>query len=643
MAQFAELFMDSEVLNKFYDKIDSEWLETCFYKFENISDIQNDLILLKQIVGLHDLDIQISIFKQIKHLDKVFHIAHKYRIKHYNTLLKLAINDILQLERLNIYKNLCCDIMHDIFNTDSEKINIIKYILEFQEYHVDINDFIYNKNLLDYGFSKKINGIINTQSIAKKADFDVVQYLYDINYPYCGLFCLDAAEHGRVDILQFIYLHYGYHLISEIPEKACANGHLNVLQWAYNIGIAIDPQCLTHAVISGSIDIIEYLDNIGINICNNNPGFLALTAAQYGRLNVLQFLDTKNYNWYTAHIFSRSLLSGNVDLLNWLIIKCELIDNTGVIYWHIYDDNELQSLISGISKNINLFKWAILRGYTFDCDILVPLIENANLETFIEAVKYISPNSVNTNKKKLDISTTISKLYNSNNKQIFYWMYVNAKYNKCLEFITFDFDAIAKAAVDCNDLYGLIWAVENGGNMNHMMYLSAISNKNIEMLNWLYSNLCPTTDEKYTNKKTMEYLYEIKYDIKYDIKYAIKYTESAIKSGNLDTIKWVKQHLGWYEQSMKYNNKTHNFDTVIYAIALENGYLDIANWAISQSYIPDSDVWKYAAIAGRFDMLQWIINSGLHIDFDFDLKNSPYYPNIILKWSYTNKYNNFYN
>lgn len=290
--------------------------------------------------------------------------------------LKLLYDKGCEITSINITK----EILEDMVERDY--LDMFRYL--FQEIRMQMpnetTETIF-KMAMKYHRQNIIDWILyNFRDQLKKFSTDVI---------------VTAAEYGYLDVLKMLHeSNKSDELKKDIPFEALENainqGYLEIAKWIHskqkysNLSCSVD-----NAVIKGYYNVIEWAqEEIGISY-DNQSLFIAAECNHFDVVKLLFFIDededdfsdtesVQSTAYKSKDIFDRAILSGNIEMLDWLI------DNgavpTGEAYcnvaksghYHLLDylsgvditfhneiDNYATSAMLSASENrsFNIIKW----------------------------------------------------------------------------------------------------------------------------------------------------------------------------------------------------------------------------------------------------------------------------------------------
>jgi hypothetical protein len=166
-----------------------------------------------------------------------------------------------------------------------------------------------------------------------------------------NLYITNAAYQGFLNIMEYLKIlgHNGDYFTF---AYAAVNGHLNIIKWIYKDNNIPDDNRYNYnwicnfAALGGHLNIIEWLKNNNfldiktpvlcsfqgqqeVDICILSNGqkknnhhidlWTALYAAEYGYLNILEWLKDNNHKIYTTRLtYAHAIKGGHMDVIEWI-------------------------------------------------------------------------------------------------------------------------------------------------------------------------------------------------------------------------------------------------------------------------------------------------------------------------------------
>lgn len=285
----------------------------------------------------------------INELMSAIKLLHKYGVDEYyhkiiNVLRKmLFMLDYSQKNReILSLPEMCTDIMEDII-MDSEKSGIIYWLMGYP-ISLTINDFIFNEELLDYGLSRRYEGILNINILAKYGTpkiiekFNRTKYWEIIKYTVCE----KIAIHGNLELMKWCRekkFAWGYS-----AQQSAKHGHFEMLKWIKESGCKFDERVCSEAAKGGQLDILVWLRE------NNCPWdkFTTRNIAERGDfITLIWAINNKcEYDYVT---WMKTAKAGNLEILKWANQKKIRLDP--IIFDHPI-----------VKKQNKIIKWAKSKG-----------------------------------------------------------------------------------------------------------------------------------------------------------------------------------------------------------------------------------------------------------------------------------------
>eukprot|EP00594_Rhizosolenia_setigera_P015229 CAMPEP_0178980314 /NCGR_PEP_ID=MMETSP0789-20121207/26417_1 /TAXON_ID=3005 /ORGANISM="Rhizosolenia setigera, Strain CCMP 1694" /LENGTH=238 /DNA_ID=CAMNT_0020670693 /DNA_START=152 /DNA_END=868 /DNA_ORIENTATION=- len=132
--------------------------------------------------------------------------------------------------------------------------------------------------------------------------------------------CDVAAEEGRIDILDEVLNNVEdeenkEYVFGDVDYAAARGGKLNVMKWFDTKEFDIDEyECAEVAACHGHIHILQWLwEEKGLELY----GGLYNWAIEGGQLNVMKWLREQEVDW-CVYTFKYAAIKGNLDVLQWL-------------------------------------------------------------------------------------------------------------------------------------------------------------------------------------------------------------------------------------------------------------------------------------------------------------------------------------
>lgn len=272
------IFAESIVLASF---IETEL--TPQYIKENYKEILPEFLDIENLQSDFD-NLYSANLAQIKHLENILIILHKYGIKkYYNIMLEYIVWEILNLKI--IPSILCSDIINDIINYNNDFTKILKHLLTNESPDLTKEDYTFSIPLYkSLHFKHKNVDNINLEYAIKYGLLDVIIYLFERRDCSVATICNRAAEYGKLEILEWAhkngcqwnemtcaYAAYGGNIdilkwlrMNDCPwneitcAKAALGGNFDILKWARKNGCRWDEMTCTFAAAKGCLEILQW-------------------------------------------------------------------------------------------------------------------------------------------------------------------------------------------------------------------------------------------------------------------------------------------------------------------------------------------------------------------------------------------------
>ena len=188
----------------------------------------------------------------------------------------------------------------NINKMDIHKLSLLLYLIP-----IDIKVYI-----LQYIIVPKSLLILN---------FELLKFLYGINYLINEDICFEAASNGRTDILRWAKCK-GFSSNENIYIVAWRNGHYNCLNFLKKNGFGFSKNLSLIAAKKGYLDILRF-----IIYDKKNPRYsinkLLQEAAIHNQLPIIQLIIANNINYRKSvckSVFSNAALHGHLSIIKWL-------------------------------------------------------------------------------------------------------------------------------------------------------------------------------------------------------------------------------------------------------------------------------------------------------------------------------------
>ncbi len=304
--------------------------------------------------------------------------------------------------------------------------------------------------------------------------YHILQWMHQIGFvAICSADLCYAVEANDIDMCRWVLsnnIDIDEDEIISITESAIKTGNMEIILFLHerNLIDNNDSEAYYIAVKNNSYDIIQWLISIGCPI----PHYALSIACNNCDVNMLNYLISKGFDMFHNEFSIRDALhGGKLENIKWL--------HTHGYRW---DDNTIMD--ASVSGNVELVKWLKECGCKMNGMIHISIIQRG----YIDMIKYLFENGCTLPD---DICIEACKY---NRIDILKWYYMKTN--------TFDENACLIACSTRN--YNIMkWAYSVGIKLNYRMYNLAISNGDIDILDWLHVNECPINqDEAFTSAGT---------------------------------------------------------------------------------------------------------------------------------------------
>lgn len=211
------------------------------------------------------------------------------------------------------------DAIKDILSNCSEDDNVWVAEWACKDNHLDII-----KHLVENGF--EIHGDANSaiSEASSYGQLEIVKYLIDNGADVtCSLEC--ASSYGQSNIVEFLLDNYKSRIdrYDKSLRTATRSNHLEVIKLLLNNG-GDAVACLRYATTDGYIEIVKYIEGLGIDVANDS---LAVKyASNYGYFDIVKYIhnDLKTVSDYSK-VYALNFASsyGHIDIVKYLVDECD--------------------------------------------------------------------------------------------------------------------------------------------------------------------------------------------------------------------------------------------------------------------------------------------------------------------------------
>ena len=211
---------------------------------------------------------------------KTLKFAHFWRMQPlYDTLRKYVKCKIIDNAYVTdiLITELNADIFKDMFNTRTDIEALIVSDL------LDIWKTIYEKSCQDNAYA---------ELCAECGYLDGLRFLFKNGVRFIPWVCIKAARNGHLDCLMYAFQN-GCSTNREVCSEAAKNGHFDCMVYAWNNFAENDLKCVD-AAKGGNLACLQFAIDVG---CHIDEASICATASQEGHLNILQYAYEKKFCW----------------------------------------------------------------------------------------------------------------------------------------------------------------------------------------------------------------------------------------------------------------------------------------------------------------------------------------------------------
>ncbi len=270
-------------------------------------------------------------------------------------------------------------------------------------------------------------------------------------------------------------------------------------------------------------------------------------------------------------------------------------------------DKELNLCLEALNeRDMNTFKWliSIKHHYCGGIDRIAKFADH-ELILLLHQQKYQISDSV------------ISDFIIAGNIESLKWCFTDLKYNVRIDHMFL--------ATKINSLDILKLLFDNGGIIIRQLYDTVAKNKNIDMLEWLYSKRKIYPDEQAAyNAVEAGCLVTLKWLYNHRCKFTYHVTDRAIKEGHIHILEWL-YYIGY------------NPSTNVFAMCKNNNPAIL--WLYNRGVRFDARSTYTAFTHGAFNNLKWLVSKQIKLHAKICSEYHVYkglYPNGISEWLIAN-------
>ena len=324
-------------------------------------------------------------------------------------------------------------------------------------------------------------------------------------------FTLEIVFDGYYDLLTEIYYNENNKIICAILALC---GNIELLKRAHEKLCPIDDYIISCAAYGGNVDILDWVTlNCNVDINGSN---ICHNASINGHINILEWVKLNNYELFVDTCTDTAMRYNYLNILEWLLHNGYNIKGTAF-------------RIAARNGYLNILQWALQNNVQFDRSIC----KNAGIGGHVHILQWALENN------KFDNDTTFC----------------------------------SNAAIN-GHINVLQWAIENKYYIDPELYKSAVHYGQLKVIEWLYDH-----DYKPDN----------------DI------CNRAIESDSIEILQWALNH-------------NYTLEPSFCDLAVEHDSIDILQWALGNNYKIDNLIYKKAIETNRVEVMEWLIKNNFVIE-----------------------------
>ena len=334
--------------------------------------------------------------------------------------------------------------------------------------------------------------------------------------------------------------------------------------------------------------------------------------------------------------YDDAIEAGNLEILKWLHAntKCKLTDN--------------QSSFAARHARIEILKWLLTQGLTFDCYTFQEAIDSGNFETvkfvYDTGYKCIEEGTADECECKdvffkcaaeagnLEVMKWFHELNFKANEWVFYYAVKNGNLDnmKWMHQVGIRPNSYTfKQAAEIGNLEVMKWLLEIGCPYNEITITASIVNGNLENLKWLIEHNFPRiTDDMVFYAITNRKLEIFKWIVENldDVNLTSKAYHRAAENEHVEILKFLK------ENNCPWDAKTGEY-------VIKNCTEDIFMWFLENGCPINTDVFEHAVKNENFKILNYIKDHKIPIEVQ-EIKQCIGYTKQMLEWLLNSGYLN---
>lgn len=367
---------------------------------------------------------------------------------------------------------------------------------------------------------------------------------------------LCACEEGKLAALKWLLRRCCPLAGEEAIGAAAEYGHLNVLQWLHtNRGIGFDLDTMDRAAAGGNEDLVMWLF---INGCQWGMDVFS-NAARVGHIEYMEFLKHHNCPW-SSETLGWAANAGNIQCMVWLRLNgCPL-------------DGDTLDLAAGGGR-IDVLRWLFDAG----CQTSSHAISSAASVGSIECMAFLRDHGCGWSVGWWNGEYCCAAV--NGHVAALQWLHEN----KCPRVVGRRNNLVMNEAVRYGKLDSMQWLLANGWKLDLNCWYMAIVFDQLPAMEWLFEHKCPGQRIS---------------------------IEIAARSGRVDAVK-LFMNRGW-----KLNVKCfRNF------VARRDLKLEVVQWLFECHCPWDSSVFASSVRGGNLEIMEWLLDNGCPWEMNVEIPN----------------------
>lgn len=316
-------------------------------------------------------------------------------------------------------------------------LHIVKWMIEVYEFPNQIarsrwfskalNSAITRGNwpMIHYLFEHQPNRFLKRgfDNAVKLGDLELVKYLHSNGFESSRDPMVEAAEHGHLDILQWLFENIPARGKSDtVMDVAAQNNHLDIVIWLHeNRSEGCSERVMALAASNGHLGMVQWLDanrpeynRSNAKSVNGDADAMDL-AADGGYLEVLQFLHNQRLENCTSFAMDQALANGHLHVARWLHEQLNLPWTPSGVYLATANGHcaVLDFLVS-IQPDLKCDESAAMRAASQDWFHLIEWLEQHDLDLAARVVYITEQRMVDQLRQYTDTDMMIGRVSQCN-------------------------------------------------------------------------------------------------------------------------------------------------------------------------------------------------------------------------------------